>query len=1048
MCPGLSDSLENLQGCRKTAVIDRELNRLNADIAALQETRLADSGSLKETFYTFLWQGGSADAKRERGVGFAVRNSLLSKIVPSTGTDRILALRLQTKQGLVNFLCIYAPSLCSPAETKDRFYEELDRTLKTIPPSEQLFLMGDFNARVGADNDSWSDCLGCFGVGKLNENGQRLLELCCHHHLCVTNTFFQTKPLHRVSWRHPRSSHWHQLDLIITRRKDLNCVKITRTYHSADCDTDHSLVLSKIQLMSRIIHHTKQRTQPRVNANYTTACPELRESYCQELVEALSSCDHQSASDSWDCLRKTIFDQGLATFGKRGKRNSDWFEASTSEILPFINAKREALLKYKAKPSAQNSQTLKEVKRMTQKVARQCANIYWQDLASSIETASLTGNIRSMYDGIKLALGPQIRKTAPLKSKTGEVITERAKQLDRWAEHYTELYSTINSVTDTALDSIRNLDVMDVLDDIPTRKELSDAIDQLACWKAPGEDGITPDLIKLGKPALMDHLYDLLCLCWEERAVPQDMRDAKIVTLYKNKGDRSDCNSYRGISLLSIVGKVYARVALGRLQVLAERIYPESQCGFRKERSTVDMIFSVRQLQEKCREQQQPLYMAFVDLTKAFDYVSRDGLFKILQKIGCPPTLLSILISFHANMHCTVCYDGDQSRRFPIHSGVKQGCVLAPTLFGIFFSILLSYAFESSTDGIYIRTRADADLFNLAHLRAKRKVTSVLLREMLFADDAALVSNTEQGLQRLINHLSKACMEFGVTISIKKTEVMGQQVPSAPEITICGKTLANVNSFKYLGATLTCNASLDAEIDARIAKAAGTMSRLSKRVWSNNLLTLHTKLSVYAACVISTLLYGSESWTLYTRQERRLNNFHLRCLRRILGITWEQRIPDTDVLEQAKQPSLHAMLQQRRLRWIGHVHRMPHTRLPRAILYSELASGKRTTGRPLLRYKDVCKQDLAETGIGTKRWQQCALDRDNWREAVTDGVKKAEEKRQALRKDKRRKRKEAQLQPSTDFLCPACRKDCHSRIGLCSHTRRCRVNAGADHHQH
>ena len=94
------------------------------------------------------------------------------------------------------------------------------------------------------------------------------------------------------------------------------------------------------------------------------------------------------------------------------------------------------------------------------------------------------------------------------------------------------------------------------------------------------------------------------------------MRDAKIVTLFKNKGDRSDCNNYCGISPLGVVGKVFARVVLARLQTLADHIYPESQCGFRSGRSTVDMIFSVRQLQEKCSEQQQPLYLAFVDLTK------------------------------------------------------------------------------------------------------------------------------------------------------------------------------------------------------------------------------------------------------------------------------------------------------------------------------------------------------------------------------------------------------------------------------------------------
>ena len=108
------------------------------------------------------------------------------------------------------------------------------------------------------------------------------------------------------------------------------------------------------------------------------------------------------------------------------------------------------------------------------------------------------------------------------------------------------------------------------------------------------------------------------------------------MTIYKNKGERNDCNNYRGISPRSILGKVFARVILIRLQKLAEHIYPESQCGFSAERSTIDMIFSLRQLQEKCREQHMPLYIAFIDLTKAFDLVSRDGLFKVLPKIGCP----------------------------------------------------------------------------------------------------------------------------------------------------------------------------------------------------------------------------------------------------------------------------------------------------------------------------------------------------------------------------------------------------------------------------
>ncbi len=181
----------------------------------------------------------------------------------------------------------------------------------------------------------------------------------------------------------------------------------------------------------------------------------------------------------------------------------------------------------------------------------------------------------------------------------------------------------------------------------------------------------------------------------------------------------SDCNSYRGISLLSIVGKVFARGLLARLQGLVARVYPESQCGFRAGRSTIDMVFSVRQLQEKCREQNKPLYLGFTDLTKAFDLVSRSGLFKILKKVGCPQDSLPL-----SNPSTRTCEAWCATMEpFPISSGVKQGCVLAPTLFGTFFSMLLSYAFHGNDNGVYLHIRSDGRLFNLTRLRVKDQDT-------------------------------------------------------------------------------------------------------------------------------------------------------------------------------------------------------------------------------------------------------------------------------------------------------------------------------------
>jgi len=1042
MTPGFSEDLQDINDARKTAVINNELTRLKVDIATLQETRLADAGTLKERDFTFFWQGKKPEEPREHGVGFAVKNNLLSMVeLGRGGSERLLTLRLNTSEGPISLISVYAPTLSSTPEAKDEFYENLSSTIMSIPSTEQLVLLGDFNARVGADKDSWPSCLGPFGVGKLNENGQRLLELCAFHGLCITNSFFKTKPQHKVSWRHPRSKHWHQLDLILARRTNIKNILLTRSFHSADCDTDHSLVCCKIRVQPKKFHHAKKPGNPRLDITKMTQ-PDLMDQFAETFKKEYDALEtRESATERWHSLRDTIHSTALAVFGKKTSKSPDWFETKALEMNPVIDAKRIALAEYKRSPTERNLQVLRAARSKVQLTARRCANEYWTELSERIQTAAATGNIRGMYNGIKEAVGPSRCKTAPLKSTTGEIITDQDRQMDRWVEHYSDLYSRENIVAPSALDAIESMPVMDELDAEPTPDELRKAIDSLATRKAPGTDSIPPDLIKHCKTALLQPLHEVLCKCWEEGAVPQDMRDAKIVTLYKNKGERSDCNNYRGISLLSIVGKVYARVLLIRLQKLAERIYPESQCGFRAGRSTIDMVFSLRQLQEKCREQHMPLYIAFIDLTKAFDLVSRDGLFKALRKIGCPPKLLSLIQSFHTNMKGTVQFNGNLSEPFDICSGVKQGCVLAPTLFGIFFALLLRHAFGTAQEGIYMRTRSDGRLFNLARLKARTKVRKVLIRDMLFADDAAVAAHTEEELQLLMDRFSQACKDFALTISLKKTNVLGQGTPAPPAITIDNYTLEAVQQFTYLGSTVTEKLSLDTEIDQRIGKAATTLARLKSRVWTNAKLTVKTKMAVYNACVLSTLLYGSETWTTYARQEKKLNSFHLRSLRRILCIRWQDKVTNTEVLAHANLPSMYTLLRQRRLRWLGHVYRMGDGRIPKDVLYGELDQGQRGIGRPHLRYKDVCKRDMKALSINIDSWETVANNRTEWRNMLRRQLRSGEERMAAEAAEKRARRREraANISVST-YKCDRCDRDCHSRIGLFSHKRCCSLN--------
>ncbi|XP_069181139.1 craniofacial development protein 2-like [Procambarus clarkii] len=150
MTPGLSADLLEVNDARKTAVINKELYRLQIDIVALQKTRLPTTDSMREKDFTFFWQGKPPEQVREHGVGFAIRNRLLGSIVPPTeGSGRIIKLQLHTAAGMVSFINAYAPTLTSSMEAKDEFYDDLCLTLRGIPQQAPVFLLGDFNARVG-----------------------------------------------------------------------------------------------------------------------------------------------------------------------------------------------------------------------------------------------------------------------------------------------------------------------------------------------------------------------------------------------------------------------------------------------------------------------------------------------------------------------------------------------------------------------------------------------------------------------------------------------------------------------------------------------------------------------------------------------------------------------------------------------------------------------------------------------------------------------------------------------------------------------------------
>ncbi|VDL98376.1 unnamed protein product [Schistocephalus solidus] len=214
------------------------------------------------------------------------------------------------------------------------------------------------------------------------------------------------------------------------------------------------------------------------------------------------------------------------------------------------------------------------------------------------------------------------------------------------------------------------------------------------------------------------------------------------------------------------------------------------------------MIFTAHQLQEKCQEMRTHLYTTFVGLIKAFNVVNGNEIWNVMWKFGCPERFTHMVRQLHDGMTALVTDNGTVSEAFTVTNGVKQGCVLTPNLLSLMFSAMLMNAYRGEQPGIGIAYRIDGHLLNSRHIQAPTRMSTAKVHDLLFADDCALNTVTEEDMERNMDLFAAGCADFGDTISTAKTVFMHQPPPSAeynaPRINVNSAQLTKVKTFAYL----------------------------------------------------------------------------------------------------------------------------------------------------------------------------------------------------------------------------------------------------------
>ena len=397
---------------------------------------------------------------------------------------------------------------------------------------------------------------------------------------------------------------------------------------------------------------------------------------------------------------------------------------------------------------------------------------------------------------------------------------------------------------------MRNLDsnpreaTFEELDRPFTQSEIQKAINTLASNKACGQDCIINEYFKHTSTVLLSPLEKLFNKILNSGGFPAQWSVGVIVPVHK-KGEINDPNNYRGITLVSCFSKLFTSVLNQRLKQWAvdNDTITDAQFGFKANHSTVDAVFILKYLIDKHLQAKKKLYCAFIDLKKAFDSISRSSLWYKLINSGIDGKLLKLIRSMYQKVKLRVKGLNSLTNLLDCDVGLLQGEIMSPILFSIFLNDLEMQLSDNDNDGITIDQRS--------------------LYLLLFADDAAIFSETREGLQKSLDNLEIYCNKWNLTVNVDKTKVMvfhkGGILAQNEHWTYNNQELEIVNTFNYLGVVLSSGGSFIPAAKALADKALKSMNGLFECINSTKP-PVKIKLNLFDSLVASILHYGCEVW--------------------------------------------------------------------------------------------------------------------------------------------------------------------------------------------
>ena len=864
--------------------------------------------------------------KHAHGAGLILSPNVVLHDKEQIMSGRILYARVTIKGIKVSAFSAYAPTELAPESTKVAFLNKLKQAIRAARkdhPNFRIVVGGDMNSTIGTDvrdcrfiGNNNDDCV-------TNKNGEMLVQFCEEMELSAMNTIYQTKIIHRHTWRMP-TGFTKRIDYFLVDNFIRKCSTNCRVYRGAsvDYESDHFLLVLDLSCMTKCsrtkyFHKRKPSQKPLIN---TLKSLDIQVQYSEHLDNYLQNKELP--------VEPNVFEHLIVESITNARKSTVPIAAKKTIPPPWLNDEFQIMLERRR--NCRNLEAKKAITKEIKCMRQKLKSSYYSEQAQKINRAA---EMRKIEEEFRLM---NTFKASKRYASKKNVITT-AKLTDHFREHFSERecqkqpevlnpenYPYLQPTIATPID-----------ESLPKEDEIKYASKSLRNGKCIGTDKIHNEEIKYNTSGVfMQMLLMMMCLLWTVVKYPASWYHSVISCIYKNKGKASEGGNYRGLSMNATLNKVFMSVILNRIRGVYEDNIMEAQFGFRKNRSTTDAIFVIRNVIEKT----DGFFVGcFIDLRAAYDHINRDMLFDILLiRLGCK-VIVNLLRELYCNTTAAIKASRETFRTF---IGCRQGAKESPCLFNIYLDFVLriiehevlqrfpstgirysfNYPPECTTRGMRSKSPAHGTDF---------------LRMLLYADDIVILCRDVNELEEIMNIYFTVFKRFGLTIAGDKTKTMvfnaEEEVAATPSIiSINGEAIENVRTFRYLGHILSNVGKLEF-VHAQIASAHQKWSEI-KEVLTDGEIQMSTRLMFLETCIRSRLLYSIQACRLSNDGLMKLEVVWMNFLRRLVkgGFkrqhteteeNWAYKYSNDDILRITGATLIKSFCIRQRLKYIGHVVR-------------------------------------------------------------------------------------------------------------------------------